>query len=307
MNETTKNSIKTIATVSAGLLTLKYGRKGMVKAKNRLINKVLPYKPEDISGVTKSAMEKMLHDTGFDKEIEIINLTEKNFDTYNHTMIENFKFDFNGLINHEKNIFKKNIYKIKKHFWIKKMTTMNSLVAKGKNAYYHNNNKQIVINMDKRPELFAHELAHAHAAITNNKTSAIIHKLRNFKIETLSMKPVVIISALTGNNPQNSDKSKFKKTMHNFGEFIKNNCAQIAIIGFTPTLIDEMKANIIGQKFAKKYVTKENLKRFTRAHLYSCASYLGRTIIAGLSVYLAVKAADFVKNKINLTNRNYEK
>ena len=308
MNDRIHNTISYAAAAGVGAGTYIYGGKVLALGVNKIGKLPHPVLSKQEVADLRDANYRMFINEGFNTDVvniidtstpenkKQIEETIKNIEVKNAEKVKNIRCRFFRKLK-EKNLARKLNDKKNKF----------NAYLNGKNACYsrnipHDNNLKnlIIINLEKSPHFFAHELGHAtnHRNLGCDASKLIYKTLRLTSKHNKTLFGLFLISMLT--NKKDSQESKkdniFKRSM----QFIKNNGGKLSVLAGIPLLIEEGMANLHGQKFAKKYMDSKYMKLMTKTHINSFLSYSRSVAFAGLMLFIANKARDisydFLKN-----------
>ena len=161
-------------------------------------------------------------------------------------------------------------------------------VAEGKNAFYSNITKEIVVNLDKAPEFAFHEMGHAINYLGMNKVgNALAYLKRPFA----AIAPIILAIALLKPKKQKNEKSEGikDKTI----SFIKNNAGKLTFAALIPKLAEEGLASSNARVLLKmNNVDKKIAKRINLVNLKAWGTYLLGAIILSQATRLAIYTHD---------------
>jgi hypothetical protein len=260
MNDRIHNTISSVAAAGVGVGTYIYGGRVLALGLNKFGKLPHPVLSKQAVSDIRDANYRMFTNEGFN--IDKVMILDTSVEQNKASVEESFK-----------NQEKKNEQKVKKcryHFLRKlkekhlarklknRKAKFNQYIT-GRNACYSRNiqvdangvKNAIIINLQKSPHFFAHELGHAtnHKNLGANASKYIYSKLRLPAKHNKILFVIFAISMLTNKKkPQESKKDNiFKQSL----QFVKNNGGKLSVLAGIPLLIEEGMANIHGQKFAK--------------------------------------------------------
>jgi len=164
-------------------------------------------------------------------------------------------------------------------------------IASGKNAYctYLKDGRQIISLPEKKLALSGfHEFGHAKNY--QNFIGKLITRLQINKFLP-SLVGYGVLTALFTRRRVPEDGQTLSKTDKCIN-FLKDNAGKLVLLTASPMLLSEAAANITGYNIAKKYITKDLLKMYTKSSLAGFASYASVATAAVLAIHLAVKTKD---------------
>ena len=163
----------------------------------------------------------------------------------------------------------------------------------GKNAFFAPKHKLIAINEKLFTSPLFHEIGHVV-----NRTSKFWRNMKKTKIFAM-LAPLVLFSVamLT---PKKTEQQKEKqgilgKTM----TFIKENAGKLTLLATFPVWAEELRASLVGNKLAKKYLSGDMLKSALKTNKLSAMGYLASAGVISFSVYLANKVRDKIAVKLS--------
>ncbi|MBQ4115686.1 hypothetical protein IJD34_09830 [bacterium] len=155
-------------------------------------------------------------------------------------------------------------------------------VARGLNAFYTPDAKQVFLNADKATIAGFHELGHAMNHL-KSKTGKFLQSFR---------RPGYAIAGLMGTVALFS-RSKPKDAKRNVFDFVQDNCGKIAFAAMLPTVIEESMASYKGIKLAKQAGLSDALvKNLRKFYGKALLSYGGYALLIGFSTFIASKITE---------------
>lgn len=293
MDNIKKESIITAGSAACGIAAYLITKKGLNKGSRYITKKLkLTSHPKDIEKF-KIVCNNLFEDKFKDKGIKILDLSKK--ENYNQF----YQNSTQGIIKHFETRISKAFDPVTKYFlnrqkkrYLERAVGRCEEMLSGRNACYNVISNQVIINMDKAPQFLPHELGHSIDYSNRLLKTSMITFFRNKKVIKNLVGGILGISLFmpekTSRNKKNIEDNLFYKGL----AFIKDNCGKLTTLVFLPYTMEEWAASIHGQKMAKKYFDKIDLKSVTRSHIMSAFSYLSIAISAGLAVFAAKKARD---------------
>ena len=156
--------------------------------------------------------------------------------------------------------------------------------AKGTNACFIPNTKEVLINTDKISIAGFHELGHALNALKSKYGVKYLAKMRapGYAIAGL-MEYFAIFS-----------RKKPKDAPRSITDIIEDNCGKIAFTAMLPIVAEEAIASIRGIKLARASgVTEPLIKNMKKLYAKALMTYGGRAVLGGLAVYASRKVMDY--------------
>ncbi len=197
-----------------------------------------------------------------------------------------------------KNFISKLYNKHRKKVVMKENLVKHNQVLDGSNAYYWVKKGAVVINMDKKPVYLFHEFGHAIDYSINGVKQSMSSIWRNPTLKKLLFGSVLLTSLLT--NPKSKEDLENASNGEKFIQSVKKNSGLIVGAFLVPSTLEEIIANLNGQKLAKEFVPKAHMPRVTRSHIHSAVGYLLYPIFVGGGMYLANKVRDKIaEGKLN--------
>lgn len=170
-------------------------------------------------------------------------------------------------------------------------------IVNGEQACFAHKKNLVHLNIKKRGLAGFHELGHA---INYNK-STIWNKIqKNRKIKKFVI-PALALTAIFKRGKTDTEMPK------NFADstttFIKNNVGKLAFLFMLPTLCEEIKASINGNKLAKLTCSPELYKKVVKSNLCAASTYLQQALAISIGLWSIVKVKDAIANA-SIKNRN---
>lgn len=293
MDNIKKESIITAGSAACGFATYFITKKGLNKG-SRYITKKLKFasRPKNIEKF-KIACNNLFEDKFKDKGIKIFDLS--NTENYNRF----YQNSTQGIIKHFDMKISKAFDPVTKYFlsrqkkqYLKRAAWRCEEMHSGRNACYDVISNQVIINMDKSPQFLPHELGHSIDYSNRLLKTSMITFFRNKKVIKNLVGSILGISLFMPEKTSQDKKTLEDNPFYKGLTFIKDNCGKLTTLVFLPYTIEEWAASIHGQKMAKKYFDKIDLKSITRSHIMSAFSYLTVAASAGLAVFAANKVRD---------------
>lgn len=172
-----------------------------------------------------------------------------------------------------------------------------NMVQRGKNAFYMCKSKKIIMPEKELSLALFHEAG--HAANQNFGTiGKFLQKCRGLCI--LAMPIASIALWKTKKAPSQEPKS----TTDKITTFIKENAGKLTFATFVPMLLEEGMASIKGNKFAKKVLSPELVKKVSKTNALGFSTYVGLASLSSLGIYLGTKVKDAIA-KPKLVEQNH--
>lgn len=254
---------------------------------------------------TKSMLRKM-------KEIikKISPSDLKKFEEDFDKSFKNLKLQDCGVSVFKCNDLLKDIDRIKEH--LKKRNILESSIefySQVVSEYMKNNNscytlfgKTIYTSKDTRLSLF-HEMGHAY----NHNKTVFAKFLQKYRYLHMKIPIPISIAAILlpdfaryrtkQNNDINSKESAFDKLVKCEHCFIKAS-PLIVFASFLPMIVEEGLASLQGQKFAKKVLNKDMLKKVKRTNLLGFYSYLFLGTFVASILWASLKIKNIIQDKL---------
>lgn len=159
-----------------------------------------------------------------------------------------------------------------------------SAYARGTNAAFNSQTKQVIINTDKISIAGFHELGHA----LNKFKSSFLTRMnsRLYGVGYAIAGWMAYVALFSSSKPKDAPK--------NIGDKIKDNCGKIAFAAMLPILAEEFLASYKGIKLAKSVgVNKTGIKAMKKLYAKAFATYAGRCVLGGLAVGASSMIMDY--------------
>ena len=290
------NKINVAAGALVGYGVYKFTPTICYKVRKATIGRILdaPLTTEQISVYSKAGQD--LFESKFKpKGYSILDLSKPENLDFPERSLRSLEQYYDNKIALSKNFISKLYTKYKKAMVRKDNIRQHKQVVEGSNAYYWVKNRSVVINMEKKPVYLFHEFGHAIDYSMEGISKSMSTIWRNPSLRRGLFGGVVITSLLTNQkSKEDLEKAKFGEK---FVQFIKRNGALIVGAFLVPSTLEEIMANLNGQKLAKEFVPKAHMPRVTKSHMNSAIGYILYPIIMGGSVYLANKLRDKIVQK----------
>ena len=229
------------------------------------------------------------------KGYSILDLSKPENKDFPEISLRSLEQYYDGKIASSKNFISKLYTKYKKAVIRKDNIRQHKQVVEGSNAYYWVKNRSVVINMEKKPVYLFHELGHAIDYSIDGVSKSMSTIWRNSTLRRGLFGGVIITSLLA--NPKSKEDLKNAKFGEKVVQFVKRNGALIVGAFLIPSTLEEILANLNGQKLAAEFVPKAHMPRVTKSHINSAIGYILHPIIMGGSVYFANKLRDKIASK----------
>lgn len=161
---------------------------------------------------------------------------------------------------------------------------------------------EICCNMKKLPMAVFHEIGHAFNA---NKSGfwKIMQKMRRpASMLTAALVCYSMFSKSEETNNENQDKNNEPTKGQKVKKFINDNIGKLTFLSMVPILAEEAMASIRGSSYVKEYLNKDLAKQVSKMQKVTYITYASTAVFYGLSAYLAKKAKNMVKNKLETDN-----
>lgn len=172
--------------------------------------------------------------------------------------------------------------------------------ANGKNAFFTNKaipaanlaKNTVVVNRDKLSLAAFHELGHAH----NFNNSKIWKAMQNARTPSMILASAfALLPALTKDiKPKEGEELTAKEKINNG---LRKASPALAFLSMTPMLLEEGKATLNGNKWAKELLNPETYKKVAKSNRYGYASYLATAASFALMAFVAKGVKDKFANK----------
>jgi hypothetical protein len=171
----------------------------------------------------------------------------------------------------------------------RQLSNASAMTEAGVNAFFIPRANKIIINSKgKMNWAIFHEMGHAM-----NKNYGILGKvLAKTKIAGGIVAMTAIATALF--KRKKVDGEKPQGTFDKITTFVKNNCGTIALLGWTPTLLEEGLATIKGNKIASKVLSPDQLKTLKKLNGKAWLTYVGMAVGAALLATVGSKVRDSI-------------
>lgn len=176
--------------------------------------------------------------------------------------------------------------------------------ANGKNAFFTSKPmpavklaaNTVAVNRDKLPLSTFHELGHAH----NFNNSKFWKAMQNVRTPSLLLASAfALLPALTKDiKPKDGEELTTKEKINNG---LRKASPALAFLSMTPMLLEEGKATLNGNKWAKELLSPDNFKKVAKSNRYGYISYLATAASFALMAFVAKGVKD------KFTNKNEEK
>ena len=201
---------------------------------------------------------------------------------YKENMRLKLKTDLTG-----KNIFQK--LKICKQYFKELLAGIFMInIVNGENACFAHKKNLIHLNIQKRGLAGFHELGHA---INCNKSTIWSKMQKNRKIKKFVI-PALALTAILKSGK--TDKETPKNFADSTTTFVKNNVGKLAFLFTLPTLCEEIKASINGNKLAKLTCTPDLYKKVVKSNRYAATTYLQQVLAISIGLWSIVKVKDAI-------------
>lgn len=172
--------------------------------------------------------------------------------------------------------------------------------ANGKNAFFTNKlmpaanlaANTVVVNRNKLSLSTFHELGHAH----NFNNSKFWKAMQNVRTPSLLLASAfALLPALTKDiKPKDGEELTTKEKINNG---LRKASPALAFLSMTPMLLEEGKATLNGNKWAKELLSPDNYKKVAKSNRYGYASYLASAASFALMAFVAKGVKDKFANK----------
>ena len=278
-----------VAAVSAGITAY-----DIVKNIRKPINKNLG---KQMKGLNSTNNYKVLHD-GLNASIASLNLSQKGirfFDLSNAkpktkeeltAPLKKYKQAFKG-----KKTFKETLTLTKSLLkdFIKFMSnvSMNACIE-GKNACYIRKTNGIYCNIEKRGLSGFHEMGHA----INRNYSKFWNIMQKSRLLML-FAPILALTAIVKRPKAEGEKpnGSFDKVT----TFIKNNVGKLIMLAYLPTIAEEIKASVRGNKIAKQVLPHEYYKKVVKSTKLGGATYVLAAVFTAVAAVAGSKLCDAIR------------
>lgn len=176
--------------------------------------------------------------------------------------------------------------------------------ANGKNAFFTSKPmpavnlaaNTVAVNRDKLSLSTFHELGHAH----NFNNSKFWKAMQNVRTPSLLLASAfALLPALTKDiKPKDGEELTTKEKINNG---LRKASPALAFLSMTPMLLEEGKATLNGNKWAKELLSPDNFKKVAKSNRYGYISYLATAASFALMAFVAKGVKD------KFTNKNEEK
>ena len=170
-------------------------------------------------------------------------------------------------------------------------------VVNGEQACFDVKKNSVHLNIQKRGLAGFHELGHA---INYNKSRIwrIIRKSKKNKKYTI---PILALTAIL--KSKKADNETPKNFVDSTTAFIRNNVGKLAFLFMMPTLCEEAKASLNGNKLAKLTCSKELYKKVLKSNFFAGSTYLQRALATSIGLWALVKVKDSI-TEASIRNHN---
>lgn len=154
----------------------------------------------------------------------------------------------------------------------------------------------VAVNRDKLSLSTFHELGHAH----NFNNSKFWKAMQNVRTPSLLLASAfALLPALTKDiKPKDGEELTTKEKINNG---LRKASPALAFLSMTPMLLEEGKATLNGNKWAKELLSPDNFKKVAKSNRYGYISYLATAASFALMAFVAKGVKD------KFTNKNEEK
>ena len=95
--------------------------------------------------------------------------------------------------------------------------------------------------------------------------------------------------------PKKTEEQKSKQgILGKVTTFIKENVGKLSVVAMLPFLAEEIRASIVGNQLAKKYLSGDMIKSALKTNKLSMLSYSSGVALTAFSAYIANKVRDAV-------------
>lgn len=170
----------------------------------------------------------------------------------------------------------------------------------GKNAFFTNKPmpaanlaaNTVVVNRNKLSLSTFHELGHAHN-FNNSKFWKAMQKVRTPSM--LLASTFALLPALTKDiKPKEGEELTTKEKINNG---LRKASPALAFLSMAPMLLEEGKATLNGNKWAKELLSPDNFKKVAKSNRYGYISYLATAASFALMAFVAKGVKDKFANK----------
>ena len=194
--------------------------------------------------------------------------------------------------------------------------TIGISIAEGKNAFFVGKNSKLIqqafknigieqnsvnINLKKLPLAAFHEMGHAY----NFNNSTLWKSIAKIRPISMIAPLIALIPAFTKDaKAQDGKELTAKEKRHNA---IRKFAPLAAAATYIPTLMEEGKATLRGNKWAKEALkdTPNLIKKVVKSNAWGMASYTLGAIGVALMGFIAKKVKDASDEKISFKNNSY--
>lgn len=172
--------------------------------------------------------------------------------------------------------------------------------ANGKNAFFTNKaipaanlaKNTVVVNRDKLSLAAFHELGHAH----NFNNSKIWKAMQNARTPSMILASAfALLPALTKDiKPKEGEELTTKEKINNG---LRKASPALAFLSMTPMLLEEGKATLNGNKWAKELLNPEMYKKVVKSNRYGYFSYMATAASFALMAFVGKKVKDKMTDK----------
>lgn len=172
--------------------------------------------------------------------------------------------------------------------------------AKGKNALFLNKAipaanlaaNSVVINKDKLSLAAFHELGHAY----NFNNSKFWKAMQNLRTPSIALAGAfALLPALVKEiKPKDGEELTTKEKINNG---LRKTSPALAFLSMTPMLLEEGKATLRGNKWAKELLNPEMYKKVVKSNRYGYFSYMATAASFALMAFVGKKVKDKMTDK----------
>lgn len=167
----------------------------------------------------------------------------------------------------------------------------------GDTAFYASYEKNVFVP-DSGYNLAAfHEMGHG-INYNFSKAGEILLKMGDYSKYVTG--GIILTSFLAGDENEND-----KKPLNKAANFVKKNAGKLILLASSPKIIEEGLASYRGEKLAKPLLDEKLFRKLKNANKIALSTYAFSALIQATCVCAAIKAKDFVSDKLNKSKKPF--
>lgn len=172
-----------------------------------------------------------------------------------------------------------------------------ALLKSGDGAFYYPYKKTVFVPESGSNLAAFHEMGHA----MNDALSKTGKFLQHIDTYSKYVAGGILLTSLLAGDEKENDKNPLNKAAN----FVKKNAGKLIFLSFAPKIVEEGLASYKGEKLAKNLLDEKLFQKLKNANKIALSTYVISALIPALCGYLAIKAKDFVSDKLNKSKKPF--